>query len=73
MVVPITPTEEAYVVSPGIFTQSGYHYYVDRVNGITGLTTFATSRYERRLWVGLMEKTPQNAAGIRVEPPFQLI
>lgn len=33
-------------------------------------TVLATSRYESRLCVGLMEYVLQKAAGIRTEPPF---
>ena len=41
--------------------------------GIDSLNTvLATSRYESRLWVGLMAYIPQKPAGIRTEPPFEI-
>lgn len=37
--------------------------------GPQGHTVLAASLYENLSWLGLMEKIPQNPAGIRTEPP----
>lgn len=47
----------------------GERAYLTDETGLRGHTVLAVSLYENLSWVGLMEKIPQNAAGIRTEPP----
>ncbi len=63
--VPMKPTEDAYVVSPGI-----YRYRDQPGAEQDSLPTLPYSPHldENRLCVGLIANVPQKAAGIRTEP-----